>query len=122
MIRFSDLYEKVVNVVQRKKMARRMAKMAKSKSFQFKKQKAMLKMRNPAKLALVARKKAMQMYRDKLYPGYKDMALPQKVKADQMVIQRYGAKIDKVAKKMAVKLKKAEMQRIKAAREKMKEK
>ena len=122
MIRFSDLYEKVVNVVQRKKMARRMAKMAKSKSFQFKKQKAMLKMRNPAKLALVARKKAMQMYRDKLYPGYKDMALPQKVKADQMVIQKYGAKIDKIAKKMAMKLKKAEMQRIKAAREKMKEK
>ena len=122
MIRFSDLYEKVVNVVQRKKMARRMAKMAKSKSFQFKKQKAMLKMRNPAKLALVARKKAMQMYRDKLYPGYKDMALPQKVKADQMVIQKYGAKIDKIAKKMAMKLKKVEMERIKAAREKMKEK
>ena len=122
MIRFSDLYEKVVNVVQRKKMARRMAKMAKSKSFQFKKQKAMLKMRNPAKLALVARKKAMQMYRDKLYPGYKDMALPQKVKADQMVIQKYGAKIDKIAKKMAMKLKKVEMERIKAARAKMKEK
>ena len=122
MIILSDLYEKVVNVVQRKKMARRMAKMAKSKSFQFKKQKAMLKMRNPAKLALVARKKAMQMYRDKLYPGYKDMALPQKVKADQMVIQKYGAKIDKIAKKMAMKLKKVEMERIKAAREKMKEK
>ena len=122
MIRFSDLYEKVVNVVQRKKMARRMAKMAKSKSFQFKKQKAMLKMRNPAKLALVARKKAMQMYRDKLYPGYKDMALPQKVKADQMVIQKYGAKIDKIAKKMAMKLKKVEVERIKAARAKMKEK
>ena len=122
MIRFSDLYEKVVNVVQRKKMARRMAKMAKSKSFQFKKQKAMLKMRNPAKLALVARKKAMQMYRDKLYPGYKDMALQQKVKADQIVIQKYGAKIDKIAKKMAMKLKKVEMERIKAARAKMKEK
>ena len=122
MIRFSDLYEQVVKVVQRKKMARRMAKMAKSKSFQFKKQKAMLKMRNPAKLALVARKKAMQMYRDKLYPGYKDMALPQKVKADQMVIQKYGAKIDKIAKKMAMKLKKVEMERIKAARAKMKEK
>ena len=122
MIRFSDLYEKVVNVVQRKKMARRMAKMAKSKAFQFKKKRAMLRVRNPAKLALVARKKTIQVYRYKMYPNYKDMALPQKVKADQMVIQRYGAKIDKVAKKMAVKLKKAEMQRIKAAREKMKEK
>ena len=122
MIRFSDLYEKVVNVVQRKKMARRMAKMAKSKSFQFKKQKAMLKMRNPAKLAVVARKKAMQSYRDKLYPGYKDMALQQRVKVDQVITQKYGAKIDKIAKKMAMKLKKVEMERIKAAREKMKEK
>ena len=122
MIKFKELYEKMVSVVQRKKMARRMAKMAKSKSFQFKKQKAMLKMRNPAKLAVVARKKAMQSYRDKLYPGYKDMALQQKVKVDQVITQKYGAKIDKIAKKMAMKLKKVEMERIKAARAKMKEK
>ena len=122
MIKFKELYERVVSVIQRKKMARRMAKMAKSKSFQFKKQKAMLKMRNPAKLALVARKKAMQSYRDKLYPGYKDMALQQKVKVDQVITQKYGAKIDKIAKKMAMKLKKVEMERIKAARAKMKEK
>ena len=122
MIKFKELYEKVVSVIQRKKMARRMAKMAKSKSFQFKKQKAMLKMRNPAKLAVVARKKAMQSYRDKLYPGYKDMALQQRVKVDQVITQKYGAKIDKIAKKMAMKLKKVEMERIKAARAKMKEK
>ena len=122
MIRFSDLYERVVSVVQRKKMARRMAKMAKSSAFQFKKQKAMLKMRHPAKLALVARKKAMQSYRDKLYPNYKDMPLPQRVKVDQLITQKYGAKIDKIAKKMAMKLKKVEVERIKKAREKMKEK
>ena len=122
MIRFSDLYERVVSVVQRKKMARRMAKMAKSSAFQFKKQKAMLKMRNPAKLAVVARKKAMQSYRDKLYPNYKDMALQQKVKIDQLITQKYGSKIDKIAKKMAMKLKKLELERIKKAKEKMKEK
>ena len=122
MIKFKELYERVVSVIQRKKMARRMAKMAKSKSFQFKKQKAMLKMRSPAKLAVVARKKAMQSFRDKLYPGYKDMALQQKVKIDQLITQKYGAKIDKIAKKMAMKLKKVEMERIKAARAKMKEK
>ena len=122
MIRFSDLYERVVSVVQRKKMARRMAKMAKSSAFQFKKKKAMLKMRNPAKLAVVARKKAMQSYRDKLYPNYKDMALQQKVKIDQLITQKYGSKIDKIAKKMAMKLKKLELERIKKAKEKMKEK
>ena len=122
MIKFKELYERVVGVVQRKKMARRMAKMAKSTAFQFKKQKAMLKMRNPAKLALAARKKAMQSYRDKLYPNYKDMPLPQRVKVDQLITQKYGAKIDKIAKKMAMKLKKAEVERIKKAKEKMKEK
>ena len=122
MKRFSDLYEKVVNVVQRKKMARRMAKMAKSKAFQFKKQRAMLRVRNPAKLALVARKKTIQVYRDKMYPNYKDMPLPQRVKVDQLITQKYGAKIDKIAKKMAMKLKKAEVERIKKAKEKMKEK
>ena len=68
-------------------------------------------MRNPAKLALVARKKAMQSYRDKLYPNYKDMPLPQRVKVDQLITQKYGAKIDKIAKKMAMKLKKAEVER-----------
>ena len=43
MKKFSDLYEKKVDVTQRKKQARRMAKMAKSKAFQFKKRKALLK-------------------------------------------------------------------------------
>ena len=99
-----------------------MAKMAKSSAFQFKKKKAMLKMRNPAKLAVGARKKAMQSYRDKLYPNYKDMALQQKVKIDQLITQKYGSKIDKIAKKMAMKLKKLELERIKKAKEKMKEK
>ena len=79
-------------------------------------------MRNPAKLAVVARKKTVQSFRDKFYPGYKDMALQQKVKIDQLITQKYGAKIDKIAKKMAMKLKKVEMERIKAARAKMKEK
>ena len=115
---FKELYE-VASVVQRKKLQRRMAKMAKSKAFQFKKQRAMLRVRNPAKLALVARKKTIQMFRDKFYPDYKDMALQQKVKIDQRIMQRYGPKIDKISKKMVLKLKKTEGERIKSARERM---
>ena len=111
--------ERVVSVVQRKKQARRMAKMAKSSSFQAKKKKAMLKMRNPAKLAQVARKAAINSFRDKFYPTYKDMSLQQKVKIDQLVMVKYGKKIDKIAKKMAIKLKKKELERIKAARAKL---
>ena len=117
---FSEfINEKVVSVVQRKKQARRMAKMAKSSSFQAKKKKAMLKMRNPAKLAMAARKKTVQSFRDKFYPSYNDMSLQQKVKIDQLITVKYGKKIDKIAKKMAMGLKKKELERIKAARAKL---
>ena len=51
---FIDLYEAVSSVVQRKKQARRMSKMAKSPVIQMKKQRARLKVRSPAKLAILA--------------------------------------------------------------------
>ena len=122
MKNFKDIYEKKVDIFQRKKMARRMAKMARSAAFQMKKAKSLLKMRSPAKIAIAARKKVIQMFRDKMYPGYANMALPQKVKADQLVMQRFGKKIDKISKKMAGKLQRLEVDRVKKAREKAKEK
>ena len=111
------LDEKVVDVVQRKKMARRMAKMAKSSAFQAKKKRTLMKVRSPAKLAIVAKKKTIDVFRKKFYPNYKDMPIPQKVKVDQKIIQKYGAKIAKIAKKTAMKLKKSEVERVKKARE-----
>ena len=111
--------ERVVSVAQRKKQARRMAKMARSPAIQAKKRKAMLKMRNPSKLAQVARKKTIQAFRDKFYPQYKDSSLQQRVKIDQIVMAKYGKKIDKLAKKMVMKLKKKELERVKAARAKL---
>ena len=116
MKNFSDICERKVDVIQRKKQARRMKKMAKSKAFQFKKRKSLLRMRNPAKLALVARKKTIQSFRNKFYPGYNNMAIQQKVKIDQMIMQKYGKKIDKVSKRLAKKLQKDEIQRVKQAR------
>ena len=113
---FKDIYEAVMGVKQRKKMARRMAKMGKSKIVQAKKKRAALRMRNPAKLALLARKKATQMMRDKFYPSYKSMALAQRVKVDQKIFQKYGTKIAKIAKKLTMKLKKLEIERVKKAR------
>ena len=120
MKRFTDLYEKTVDVVQRRKQARRMAKLQKSPAFQFKKKKAALKMRNPAKLHQLARKKLIQQFRDKFYPGYKDMGLQQRVKVDQMVMQKYGKKIDKISKKVAKKLQKLEIEKVKKAKAAMK--
>ena len=104
---FKELFE-VMSVQTRKKMARRMAKLVKSPAFQF----------NPAKLHMAARKKATQSFRDKFYPSYADMSLQQKVKVDQLIMQKYGKKIDKISKKMALKLRKQEMERIKKARKK----
>ena len=54
---FSILDEKVVSVVQRKKQARRMAKLARSASFQAKKKRTMMRVRSSAKLLLVAKNK-----------------------------------------------------------------
>jgi len=118
MITFKELYEgiKKVDVVQRKKMARRMAKMAKSPAFQLKKQKAALRMRDPAKLQAAAKKKVINSFRDKFYPGYEQMSLQQRVVADQKLNQKYGKKIDKMVKKAVMKLKKQEVERVKQAR------
>jgi len=115
---FQELYE-VMSVSARKKLARRMAKLQKSPAFQMKKKRSALKMRDSVKLLMVARKKLMQGYRDKFYPGYKNMALQQKVKTDQLIMQKYGKKIDKISKKTAMKLAKLEVERIKNARDAM---
>ena len=113
---FSDIYEKKVDVAQRKKMARRMSKMAKSGSFQAKKKRAALKIRDTAKLTLVAKKKIVQKFRDKFYPEYNTMALQQRVIVDQRLQQKYGAKMAKMVKKAVAVLKKDELERVKQAR------
>ena len=114
---FSEfINEKVMSVVQRKKAARRMAKIARSPATQAKRKKAMLKMRNPAKLAMVARKTTIQAFRDKFFPQYDDSSLQQRVKIAQMIMAKYGKKIDKLAKKMVMVLKKKELERVIAAR------
>ena len=109
---FSDLDERVVSIAQRKKQARRMAILAKSSAFIRKKKRTMMRIRNSAKLLLVAKKQTLMNFRKKLYPNYKDMPIPQKVKVDQIIMQRFGKKIDKVAKKVAMKLKAKEAERV----------
>ena len=113
----SDLYERSVSVVKRRKMARRMSKMARSAGFKLKKKRAKIRRRSPEKIALIARKQAIKMFRDKFYPGYKDMAFAQRVKIDQLIMQKYGKRIDKVAKKKAMILKKGESERIAKAKD-----
>jgi len=116
MKKFKELYEKKVDVVQRKKQARRMAKLAKSPSFQLKKKRALLKFRSADKIDAVARKKTIQSFRDKFFPQYDEMSLQQKSIVDQKLLSKFGPKIDKISKRMAMRLKKDEVERVKQAR------
>ena len=124
MITFQELYEGIrrVDVIQRKKQSRRMAKLAKSPAFQKKKERAALKMRDPAKLQIIAKKKVVKSFRDKFFPGYDQMSLQQRVVVDQKLNQKYGNKIDKIAKKTVMKLKKQEVERVKQARAALRDK
>jgi hypothetical protein len=122
MKKFTDLYERKVNVIQRKKQARRMAKLAKSPSFQLKKKRALLKFRSADKIDAAARKQTIQSFRDRFYPQYNEMSLQQRSIVDQKLLQKFGAKIDKISKKMSMKLKKQEVERVKQARASLKDK
>ena len=118
MKNFTAQYEgiKKVDVVQRKKMARRMSKMAKSATFQRKKEKARLKMRSPEKIKAAARKAVIKQFRYKMFPNYDQIPLAQRPKADEKVNQKFGKKIDKLTNKMVQNLKKKELERVKQAR------
>ena len=116
---FLELYEGVVSVTQRKKLARRMAKLQKSPAFQMKKKRNALRMRDPAKLLVIARKKLKQKYRDKFFPDYKNQSVQRRTMIDQQIMQKYGKKIDKGSKKLALKLKANEAERIKKSRDAM---
>ena len=113
---FLELYEGVASVSQRKKLARRMAKLQRSPAFQMKKKRNALRMRDPAKLLVIARKKLKQKYRDKFFPDYKNQSVQRRTMIDQQIMQKYGKKIDKGSKKLALKLKANEAERIKKAR------
>ena len=48
------------------------------------------------------------------------MSIQQRVKVDQKIMQKYGPKIDKLSKRMAMKLKGEEGKRMQKARERLK--
>ena len=114
----SDLeeYKKTADVTQRRKQARRMRLISKQSGFQMKKKRTLMKVRDTSKITKSARKQTIKMFRKKAYPNYDDMSISAKVKADQVVMQRFGKKIDKITKKAAMKLRAAEPERVKKFR------
>ena len=122
MITFKELYSnleelKKVNLAQRRKQAIRMAKLAKSSAFKKKVERSKLRVASPDKIKVKAAKLAKQKVLDKFYPQYKDMPVAQRVKVDQMVNQRYGAMINKIATKSVKVVKQKELQKVKDARQ-----
>ena len=122
MITFKELYSnleelKKVNLAQRRKQAIRMAKLAKTAAFKKKVERSKLRVASPEKIKTKATKLAKKKVLDKFYPNYKDMPIAQRVKVDQMVNQRYGAMINKIAMKSVKVVKKNELQKVKDARQ-----
>jgi len=114
----SDLeeYKKTADVIQRRKQGRRMRLLSKQSGFQMKKKRTLMKVRDTSKITKSARKQTIKMFRKKAYPNYDDMSISAKVKADQVVMQRFGKKIDKITKRAAMKLRAAEPARVKKFR------
>ena len=123
MITFSELYSqidelKVISKAQRKKMALRMKKITQSSAFKKKVEKSKLKVASPEKIKVKAAKLAKQKVLDKFYPNYKEMAVAQRVKVDQIVAQKYAGMINKIAMKSVKVVKAKEIAKVRSARDK----
>ena len=127
MKQFKDFYNgelsefKVISKAQRRKMAIRLKKLVKSSAFQKKVQKSKLRIANPAKQRVKAAKMAKQKVIDKFYPKYKEMGLAQRMKTDQMIQSKYSGMINGLSKKLLKVVKKKEVEKVKKAREAMKQ-
>ncbi len=106
-----------VNKAQRKKQKIRMQRLAKSAAFQAKKARAMRRMPDAGKIMTLAKKAAKKVILKKFYPKYAEMSMQAKVKIDQIIATKYGAMIDKIAKRQIPKIKVAAKARVKAAKE-----
>ena len=121
MITFLELYSdinelKKVNLAQRRKQARRMAKITKTAAFKRKVELSKRKVASPEKIKVKAAKLAKKKVLDKFYPQYKEIPVQQRVKIDQMVAAKYGGMINKIATRSVKVVKKKELEKVKQAR------
>ena len=106
-----------VDKAQRKKQKIRMQRLAKSAAFQAKKARALRRMPDAGKIKVLAKKAAKKVILKKFYPKYAEMSMQAKIKIDQIIATKYGAMIDKIAKRQIPKIKVAAKARVKAAKE-----
>ena len=107
---------KAMSILQRRKMGIRMRKMMKNPAVQAKK-----KIAPDSKILQRANKAAKQIIIKKfagLQPNeYANLSLMQRQVIDNKIVSKKSGAIKKIAKKLIVKLKKAELERLKKARE-----
>ena len=108
---------RVISVAQRRKIGRRMARLAKTSAFKAKKERAMKKIASPMKQRIKANKMAKKLIIKKFYKNYYNMSPMQRMKTDQLIKSKYGAAIDKIAKRSLIKVKKGEIEKVKKARQ-----
>lgn len=114
----TDIQEiRAISVAARRKIGRRMARLAKTASFKAKKERAMRKIASPMKQRIKANKMAKKIIVKKFYPNYDKFSPMQRAKTDQVIAAKYGNAITKIAKRMLLKVKKGEIEKVKKARQ-----
>ena len=108
---------RVIGKAQRRKIARRMARLVKTAGFKKKVERSKKKIASFAKQKVKAAKLAKRKVIDKYFPTYDKMSLPQRVKTDQKIQARYGGMINKLSVKLMRVVKKKEIEKVKAFRQ-----
>jgi len=112
---------KVMSIAQRRKAGLRMKKLARSSAFKAKVARKKMKLADPATIQKRAMKKAREVIIQK-YSGldksqYNELPVAAKLELDNRVVSKKGVAIQKIAKKLMVKIKKSEVERLKQARQ-----
>ena len=107
---------RLIGKAQRRKIARRMARLVKTAGFKKKVERSKKKIATFAKQKVKAAKLAKQKVIDKFFPSYKKMSLPQRVKTDQKIQARYSGMINKLSTKLMRVVKKKEIEKVAAFR------
>ena len=118
MVELSE--KKTVSLATRRKMARRMAKLTKSSAFKAKVARKRLKLATPDMLHKRALKQAKEIILKKFAnvdrKAYMELTPAQRIELDNRITSKKGPAIQKIAKKLLVKLKKQELERLKKAK------
>ena len=113
---------RVIGKAQRRKIARRMARLVKTAGFKKKVERSKKKIASFAKQKVKAAKLAKQKVIDKFFPSYKKMSLPQRVKTDQKIQAKYSGMINKFSTKLMRVVKKKEIEKVAAFRKRVADK